>query len=107
MAGRAPATPGAPPAPRAGARAGGPRPGLARGRRQQQPPCGGGGGGGGGVVSAGAVPGEAPALLGAGADMGRRGEPYLQARPEEARAFGLAALNRALEGITHTTAVHI
>jgi len=31
----------------------------------------------------------------------------MQARPEEARAFGLAALNKALEGVTGTTAVHI
>jgi 5-methyltetrahydropteroyltriglutamate--homocysteine methyltransferase len=31
----------------------------------------------------------------------------MQARPDEARAFGLKALNRALEGITGTTAVHI
>jgi 5-methyltetrahydropteroyltriglutamate--homocysteine methyltransferase len=34
-------------------------------------------------------------------------EPYLQARPEKARQFGLAALNRALEGIAGTTAVHL
>ena len=34
-------------------------------------------------------------------------EPYMQARPEKARRYGLAALNRALEGITGTTAVHI
>jgi len=34
-------------------------------------------------------------------------EPYLQARPEKARQYGLKALNRALEGITGTTAVHI
>jgi 5-methyltetrahydropteroyltriglutamate--homocysteine methyltransferase len=34
-------------------------------------------------------------------------EPYMQARPEEARAFGLAALNTALEGINGRTAVHI
>jgi 5-methyltetrahydropteroyltriglutamate--homocysteine methyltransferase len=34
-------------------------------------------------------------------------EPYMQARPEEARAFGLAALNRALENAAGTTAVHI
>jgi len=34
-------------------------------------------------------------------------EPYMQARPEEARAYGLQALNRALEGVTGTTAVHI
>jgi 5-methyltetrahydropteroyltriglutamate--homocysteine methyltransferase len=31
----------------------------------------------------------------------------MQARPQEAREFGLQALNRALEGITGTTAVHI
>ena len=34
-------------------------------------------------------------------------EPYMQARPEKARQYGLAALNRALDGITGTTAVHI
>jgi 5-methyltetrahydropteroyltriglutamate--homocysteine methyltransferase len=34
-------------------------------------------------------------------------EPYMQARPEKARQFGLKALNRALEGIDGTTAVHI
>ncbi len=34
-------------------------------------------------------------------------EPYMQARPEKARQFGLKALNRALEGVTGTTAVHI
>jgi 5-methyltetrahydropteroyltriglutamate--homocysteine methyltransferase len=31
----------------------------------------------------------------------------MQARPEEARAYGLAALNAALEGVTGRTAVHI
>jgi 5-methyltetrahydropteroyltriglutamate--homocysteine methyltransferase len=31
----------------------------------------------------------------------------MQARPERAREFGLAALNRALDGHTGTTAVHI
>jgi 5-methyltetrahydropteroyltriglutamate--homocysteine methyltransferase len=34
-------------------------------------------------------------------------EPYMQARPEPAREYGLAALNRALDGVTGTTAVHI
>ena len=34
-------------------------------------------------------------------------EPYLQARPEKARQYGLKALNQALEGITGETAVHI
>jgi 5-methyltetrahydropteroyltriglutamate--homocysteine methyltransferase len=34
-------------------------------------------------------------------------EPYMQARPDDARVYGLNALNRALEGVTGTTAVHI
>jgi 5-methyltetrahydropteroyltriglutamate--homocysteine methyltransferase len=34
-------------------------------------------------------------------------EPYMQARPEKARQYGLQALNRALEGVSGTTAVHI
>jgi len=34
-------------------------------------------------------------------------EPYLQARPEKAREYGVAALERALDGISGTTAVHI
>jgi len=46
-------------------------------------------------------------LFAAGADVVQIDEPYMQARPEEARAFGLAALNKALEGVTGTTAVHI
>ncbi|MGH8276402.1 MAG: uroporphyrinogen decarboxylase family protein [Steroidobacteraceae bacterium] len=46
-------------------------------------------------------------LFNAGADVVQLDEPYMQARPEEARAFGLSALNRALEGVTGTTAVHI
>lgn len=46
-------------------------------------------------------------LFAAGADIVQLDEPYMQARPEEARGFGLAALNHALEGIEGTTAVHI
>ncbi len=46
-------------------------------------------------------------LFAAGADVVQIDEPYMQARPEKARQFGLAALNRALEGIRGTTAVHI
>ena len=34
-------------------------------------------------------------------------EPYLQARPDPAKDFGVAALNRALEGLVGTTAVHL
>ena len=46
-------------------------------------------------------------LFAAGADVVQVDEPYMQARPEKACEYGLAALNRALEGITGTTAVHI
>src|SRR5213594_3366165 len=46
-------------------------------------------------------------LFAAGADVVQIDEPYMQARPEKARRYGLAALNRALEGIAGTTAVHV
>ena len=56
---------------------------------------------------AAAVNAEIRDLLDAGADMVQLDEPYMQARPEEARAFGLTALNRALEDVNGVTAVHI
>ena len=56
---------------------------------------------------AAAVNEEIRDLFNAGADVVQIDEPYMQARPEAARAFGLAALNRALESITGATAVHI
>jgi len=34
-------------------------------------------------------------------------EPYMQARPDKARKYGLKALNAALDGVTGNTAVHI
>jgi 5-methyltetrahydropteroyltriglutamate--homocysteine methyltransferase len=46
-------------------------------------------------------------LFAAGADVVQIDEPYMQARPQKAEQFGLAALNAALEGIAGTTAVHI
>jgi 5-methyltetrahydropteroyltriglutamate--homocysteine methyltransferase len=46
-------------------------------------------------------------LFNAGADVVQIDEPYMQARPEEARAFGVTVLNRALQDIVGTTAVHI
>jgi 5-methyltetrahydropteroyltriglutamate--homocysteine methyltransferase len=46
-------------------------------------------------------------LFAAGADVVQIDEPYMQARPKKAEEYGLRALNRALEGITGTTAVHI
>jgi len=56
---------------------------------------------------AAAVNEEIRDLFAAGADVVQIDEPYMQARPEKARQYGLAALNRALEGIKGTTAVHI
>jgi 5-methyltetrahydropteroyltriglutamate--homocysteine methyltransferase len=56
---------------------------------------------------AGAVHDEIVDLFAAGADIVQIDEPYMQARPEKAREFGLAALERALNGVTGTTAVHI
>ena len=46
-------------------------------------------------------------LFKAGADVVQIDEPYMQARPDEARAWGQKALNIALDGIDGVTAVHI
>jgi len=54
-----------------------------------------------------AVNAEIKDLFAAGADVVQIDEPYMQARPEKARLYGLAALNRALAGLSGTTAVHI
>jgi 5-methyltetrahydropteroyltriglutamate--homocysteine methyltransferase len=54
-----------------------------------------------------AVNAEIKDLFAAGADIVQIDEPYMQARPEKARRYGLAALNRALDGVSGTTAVHI
>jgi 5-methyltetrahydropteroyltriglutamate--homocysteine methyltransferase len=54
-----------------------------------------------------AVNDEIRDLFSAGADVVQLDEPYMQARPEKARQYGLKALNRALDGIQGTTAVHI
>ena len=54
-----------------------------------------------------ALNGEVKDLFAAGADIVQLDEPYMQARPELAREFGTKALNRALDGVTGTTAVHI
>ena len=54
-----------------------------------------------------AVNEEVRELFAAGADIVQIDEPYMQARPDKARQYGLQALNRALEGVAGTTAVHI
>jgi 5-methyltetrahydropteroyltriglutamate--homocysteine methyltransferase len=54
-----------------------------------------------------AVNEELADLFAAGADIVQLDEPYLQARPEEARRYGVKVINRALAGVTGTTAVHL
>src|SRR6476660_1044992 len=54
-----------------------------------------------------AVNAEIQDLFTAGADVVHIDEPYMPARPEKARQYGLQALNRALDGVTGTTCVHI
>jgi 5-methyltetrahydropteroyltriglutamate--homocysteine methyltransferase len=54
-----------------------------------------------------AVNGEIRDLFAAGADVVQIDEPYMQARPEKARAYGVEALSRALDGVQGTTCVHI
>jgi 5-methyltetrahydropteroyltriglutamate--homocysteine methyltransferase len=56
---------------------------------------------------AAAVNAEIKDLFAAGAEVVQVDEPYMQARAEKARQFGLKALNRALDGIDGVTAVHI
>jgi 5-methyltetrahydropteroyltriglutamate--homocysteine methyltransferase len=56
---------------------------------------------------AAAVNEEIRDLFAAGADVVQIDEPYMQAEPEKARAYGVKALNRALEGVKGTTVAHI
>jgi 5-methyltetrahydropteroyltriglutamate--homocysteine methyltransferase len=56
---------------------------------------------------AAAVNAEIKDLFAGGADVVQIDEPYMQARPGPAVEYGLAALNRALEGVDGMTAVHI
>ena len=53
-----------------------------------------------------AVNEEVRDLFAAGADVVQIDEPYLQARSEKAARFAIPAINRALEGIAGTTALH-
>jgi 5-methyltetrahydropteroyltriglutamate--homocysteine methyltransferase len=45
-------------------------------------------------------------LKAAGADVVQIDEPYLQARPEQAREYAIEAINRALDGIEGDTVLH-
>ena len=54
-----------------------------------------------------AVNAEIKDLFAAGADIVQIDEPYMQARPEKARRYGLRGLEAALDGVKGTTAIHI
>ncbi len=54
-----------------------------------------------------AVNEEVKDLFAAGADIVQLDEPYMQARPDKARDFGIKAVNRALQGVTGKTAIHL
>ncbi len=56
---------------------------------------------------AAAVNAELRDLKAAGADVIQLDEPWLQARPEEARRLALPAIERALDGIPGPTALHL
>ena len=60
-----------------------------------------------GMAYAEAVRGETLDLFEAGADVVQVDEPYMQARPEAARDYGLDALRHATDGLPGTAAVHI
>jgi 5-methyltetrahydropteroyltriglutamate--homocysteine methyltransferase len=55
---------------------------------------------------AAAVNEEIKDLFAAGADIVQIDEPYLQAHPDKAQSYAVAAISRALEGVQGTTAVH-
>jgi 5-methyltetrahydropteroyltriglutamate--homocysteine methyltransferase len=56
---------------------------------------------------AAAVNAEIKDLFAAGADIVQIDEPWMQQHPDKARAFGLKALDRALQGVTGTVAIHL
>jgi 5-methyltetrahydropteroyltriglutamate--homocysteine methyltransferase len=58
------------------------------------------------LAYADAVNEELRDLVAAGADVVQIDEPYLQARPEDARRFALEAIDRAFSGVTGTKALH-
>lgn len=59
------------------------------------------------MAYAAAVNEEAKDLKAAGADVIQLDEPYLQARAEKAKKYGVKAINRALAGVPGPTAVHL
>src|ERR1700761_2205603 len=56
---------------------------------------------------AAAVNGEIKDLFRAGADVVQVDEPWMQQHPDKARQYGVKVLDRALNGVTGTVAVHL
>src|SRR5690606_39041356 len=59
------------------------------------------------MAFAAAVNAEAKDVAAAGADVIQLDEPWLESRVEAARRYAVRAINRALEGVATTTAVHV
>jgi 5-methyltetrahydropteroyltriglutamate--homocysteine methyltransferase len=59
------------------------------------------------MAYAAAVNEEAHDLVAAGADVIQLDEPWMQARPEAAKRYAVRAINRALQGLTCSTVVHM
>src|SRR5579884_3132099 len=59
------------------------------------------------LAYADAVNAEITDLFAAGADVVQIDEPWMQQHPDKARQYGLKALDRALDGVTGTVAVHL
>ncbi len=59
------------------------------------------------MAYADAVGEEVRELFAAGADIVQLDEPWMQARPEQAKSIAVKAINRALVGATGATAVHM
>ena len=59
------------------------------------------------MAFAAAVNEEVKDLQKAGADVIQLDEPWLQARPDRAARYGVKAINRALQGVSGTTVVHL
>ena len=59
------------------------------------------------LACAAALNAEIKDLFAAGADVVQLDEPFLQARPEEARRFAVPAIDRAVDGVGGTTALHL
>jgi 5-methyltetrahydropteroyltriglutamate--homocysteine methyltransferase len=59
------------------------------------------------LAYAACVNAEIKDLFAAGADVVQIDEPWMQQHPDKARHYGLKALDRALDGVTGTVAVHL